>query len=94
MSQQAEQAKHVRGSDENKIPPAPHPGPRSQQLGKNIENPKLVQKARRSAVTTGFFPRCGSDTVPHDQVMFCFHRAVLGLAGRLFVLAKGSNSQV
>lgn len=29
----------------------------------------------------------GSDTVPHDQVVFCFHRAMLGLAGRLFLLA-------
>lgn len=31
---------------------------------------------------------CGSDSVPHDHLVFCFHRAELGLAGRLFVLAR------
>lgn len=92
MSQQPEQAERVRGSDENKIPPAPHPGPHSQHLGKKAEKGPAEMGGER--VTTGFSPRCGSDTAPHDQVMFCFHRAVLGLAGRLFVLAKGSNSQV
>ncbi len=37
------------------------------------------------------YPSCWSDTVPHDPAMFCFHRAVLGLADWLFVLAKGQQ---
>lgn len=48
--------------------------------------------------TTEGFPSCALDTVPHDPAMFRqypvtshFHRAALGLAGLLFVLAKGQQ---